>query len=308
MIAPITTTPLSRVQLDVLTRIIEYVEREDFPAGHHLTEKDLARELAVSRSPIRVALSELERKRVVHTEANKGHYLACAARDLAGLRLSLPKPGDESLYDRIARERIRDTLPEQFTEAAFMRRFGVTRAQLVRTLARMSQDGLVQRAPGNGWMFLPALNTAQDYAASYRFRMLVEPGGLLEPTFSADLDRLMRGREAHHRMIAAARRGDLREREVFEVNAAFHEMLASFSGNRFIIQTVEHMNRLRRLSEYYGYDSLERIKVLLGEHLQIMDAVEAGDLPWASDLLRRHLQVGSRASAVFGPTAAPDDD
>lgn len=301
------TAALSRVQSSVVARIVEYVQREHLPAGHRLTEHRLAAEVGVSRSPIRAALRLLADQGVVVSAGKKGCYLAQDADGLRDLDLSLPTPSDERLYERIARDRMRNRLPEQFTEAEFMRRYGVSRAPLVRALTRMSQEGFVQRSAGHGWLFLPVLNTEQDYVASYRFRMIIEPAGLLEPTFALDSERLQRSREAHARMLALADGGELDERAIFRTNADFHEMLAGFSGNRFILQAVQQQNRLRQLSEYYVYEDLSRVRSLCREHFEIMDAVLEGDLVWAASLLRRHLEIASRIRTAFVDEGADDD-
>lgn len=303
---PTSTGSLSRVQSNVVARIVDYVQREHLRAGHRLTEHGLAAEVGVSRSPIRAALRVLAEQGVVVAAGKKGCYLARDAGKLRDLDLSLPKPSDERLYERIARDRMRNRLPEQFTEAEFMRRYGVSRAPLVRALTRLSQEGFVQRSAGHGWLFLPVLNTEQDYVASYRFRMIIEPAGLLEPTFAPDRERLERSREAHGRMLVLADGDRLDGREIFRTNAEFHEMLAGFSGNRFILQAVQQQNRLRQLSEYYVYEDVSRVRSLCHEHFGIMSAVLDGDLVWAASLLRRHLEIASRIRTAF-VDQSPDD-
>ena len=295
---------LSRVQSDVAGKIVDYIRREDLPADHHLSEAHLAEQLGVSRSPVRAALKVLARKGVVVSVANKGHHLARPASALDTLDVSLPKSPDVSLYDRIAMDRMRDRVPEHFTEAGFMRQYGVSRVQLVRTLTRMSQDGLMRRSTGHGWQFLPILNSEEAYAASYRFRLMIEPAGVLESTFALDEKALARSREAHDQILTLATAGHLTGREVFDTNAAFHEMLARMSGNRFLLQAVEQQNRLRRLSEYYVYEDATRIQTLCREHCEIMDALLAGDRAWAATLLRRHLEVASRIVSPFAKLGA----
>lgn len=290
---------LSRVQRNVVNKILDYVQREDLPADHHLTEERLAEAFGVSRSPIRAALRTLADEGVVVARGKRGHFLACDARSLRERKLTLAQPSDEALYERIARDRMRDRLPEQFTEAEFMRRYDVSRAQLVRALTRMSEEGFVHRGTGHRWVFLPVLNTEQAYIASYRFRMVIEPAGLLEPTFVVDRERLQRSRAAHGHIIRLAGQDRLVGRDIFETNAAFHEMLASFSGNHFIVQAVQQQNRLRRLSEYHLYEDVGRVQALCQEHFEIMDAVLDGDLFWASRLLHRHLEIASRILTPF---------
>ncbi|MBO4223920.1 GntR family transcriptional regulator [Bradyrhizobium neotropicale] len=297
-------TTLTRVQSDVVAKIIDYIRREKLPAESRLTESQLAEEVGVSRSPIRAALQLLAEQGIVISTANKGHYLARDGSTLDAIDLPISPPPDVSLYDRIAMDRMHAKVPEQFTEASFMRRYDVSRAQLVRTLTKMSQDGLVRRSTGHGWIFMPSLNSAEAYAASYRFRIIVEPAGLMEATFVLDRPATERCREAHEQMLVRAKSGKLSGREIFDTNAKFHEMLAVMSGNRFIAQAVEQQNRLRQLSEYYVYDDEDRIQTLVREHCEIMDALLAGDQIWAATLLRRHLEIASRLAPPFAKAAS----
>ncbi|MDF2619316.1 MAG: GntR family transcriptional regulator [Xanthobacteraceae bacterium] len=289
---------LSRVQKEMVTQIIDFIRRENFPAAYHLTEAQLAEEFGVSRSPIRAALKVLAQEGIVVSAANKGHYLAQDAEALADFERDT-SPSDIALYDRIAMDRMRDEVPEQFTEAGFMRRYRVSRAQLVRTLTRLTHDGLVRRGNGHGWVFLAVLNSEDAYDASYRYRILIEPAGLLEPTFKLDEASLERSHRVHEQILKLAEAGDLKGRDVFDINAEFHEMLASMSGNPFILQGVRQQNRLRRLSEYYAYDDGARIGNLVREHFEIIDALRSGDRDWAATLLRRHLEIARRLPPPF---------
>lgn len=290
---------LSRVQNDIVSKIVDYICQANLPAGSRLTETQLAEEFSVSRSPVRAALKVLEKKQVVAATANKGFHLVRDASMLRKDELKLAPPLDGSLYDRIALDRMRNRLPEQITEAEFLRRYKVTRTDLLRILTRMSNDGLIRRSAGHGWIFLPSLSTPETYAASYSFRSIIEPAGLLEKTFSLDAHALNRARAGHQKMLDQVGHGKLNGREVFDINANFHEMLARMSGNRFILQAVEQQNRLRQLSEYYVYEDESRIESSFREHCEIMDVLLNGDQEWAATLLRRHLDVASRMMPPF---------
>jgi DNA-binding GntR family transcriptional regulator len=78
----------------------------------------------------------------------------------------------------------------------------------------------------------------------------------------------------------------------FQVNAGFHETLASWSGNRFFLQAVKRQNALRQMHQFADFAQLEpgQIAQSCREHLAILDAVEAGDRAGAVALLRAHLR------------------
>jgi DNA-binding GntR family transcriptional regulator len=171
---------------------------------------------------------------------------------------------------------------------------------LAKALVRMAGDGLVEKRDGHGWRFLPSLGTAEAISESYRFRLAIECAGLLEPTFRAIPEAVARTRAAHERFLRLpAERQTVSE--YLQLNAGFHEMLARFSGNRFILQATQQQNQLRRLDEHAAFFKHTRMPESCREHLQIIDAVERGDQEWAAALMRHHLTMAGRR-------AGPDTD
>jgi DNA-binding GntR family transcriptional regulator len=120
--------------------------------------------------------------------------------------------------------------------------------------------------------------------------MLLEPAGLLEPTFKVNPEQFRRCRERQLELLE----GQVDGQRFFECNAEFHELLAAASGNSYILQAIQQQNRLRRLTEFHSASNVERVKVSCREHLAILDALEQGDNEWASTLLHRHLEVASK--------------
>jgi DNA-binding GntR family transcriptional regulator len=88
---------------------------------------------------------------------------------------------------------------------------------------------------------------------------------------------------------------------MFVLNSQFHETIAAFSNNTFIIQATQQQSRLRQLSETYLMD-LERTRVRLAEHISIMEALRRDEREWAAHLLRRHLEVASHLKPPFAET------
>jgi len=88
------------------------------------------------------------------------------------------------------------------------------------------------------------------------------------------------------------------------MNTRFHEMIAGFSGNRFILQSIEQMDRLRKFQEFATFKGSSRALLQsCKEHIEILDAIEGGDRAWASALMRRHLQEGAERVLASGLAA-----
>lgn len=300
MSSDLTSPQPTDLQIRLALQIANKLVRDATPAKTHLKEGALAKAFGVSRSPIRGALQLLERKGIVASKANHGFFLEFSGEQLDIQALNFRETDAETLYRNIIADRVRGKLADIETEADLIRRYDVTRAQLTRTLAILSQEGIVEKGQGYGWRFSPALNTERAHDESYAFRLLIEPAGPLQDTFKLDQGRLKKSRQAHHDLLERNSDG-VSVAELFAVNADFHEMIAEFSGNRFMLQAVQQQNRLRRLLEYRGFQTqnAERVQASCEEHLAIMDALERGDNEWASTLLKRHLQVASKLKLGF---------
>ena len=279
---------LSILQGDLVNRIVDDIVRENYADGHHLTEVEISKKFEVSRTPVRSALRYLENQGVLRFEENKGFFLAISAKDIQEQSLNLPTSAEEELYLNITRDRTAKTLPGGFSEPDLTRRYHCSSALLSRVLTRMSEEGLIKRSKGHGWSFVQLLDTKEAVFESYRFRILIEPAAFLEPTFKVNTDALKRLWEAHsafiedHTQITSGM-------SMFNLNAEFHELLASFSGNRFFLQSVVHQNRLRRLNEYSAFKDKRRMIQSCREHLLVIDALLEKDQFWAVMMLRKHL-------------------
>lgn len=283
------------LQVDLARQIADDIANGRYTAGDHLSEEALASSHAVSRTPVRGALRVLAGQGLILHRPNSGYTVAALPPGLARQTIQGTGLTQQELYRRIIDDRAARVLPETFTETDLNQRYGAPRAVLTKTLTQLSADGLIDKRKGHGWQFAPSLENAEALAESYRFRMTIECAGLREPTFKAERSVLARMRAAHQDLLE---RDDISATEFFGLNASFHEMLARFSGNRYILQAVQQQNQLRRLEEHAAFYRDARFVNSSQEHLAIMDAIESGDQEWAAQLMRRHLNVALVASGV----------
>src|SRR3546814_7834084 len=137
--------------------------------------------------------------------------------------------------------------------------FRSKRPPALRGLRQLADLGLVERKPGNGWSFAQLINSADARADSYAFRSVIEPAGLLEPSFALDMDWLNRSRDQH----LAFRKLRLRDTMAVEpdaINSEFHEGLARCSGNLYLLAAVQRQNRLRPFLNIQWVHLLERLE------------------------------------------------
>jgi|SoiMethySBSTD1v2_1073268.scaffolds.fasta_scaffold01589_12 DNA-binding GntR family transcriptional regulator len=290
----------SALRLDLAAQIADLIRAEDQAPHTPLREEGLAARLGVSRTPIRGALKLLQRSGHVYYKENAGVFVAPGAKGRAQFTVPAEARPAEALYRKILADRGRRVLGDTVSEAELIARYRVPKSLLSRVLIRIHKEGFVARRRGHGWEFQPLLDTPQSISESFRFRAIVESAGLLEPTFRADPAEMKRVRERHRRFVAA-KAAERTAAEFFDMNARFHEMLAQFSGNRFVLQAIEQMDRLRKFQEFASFTPDSRALVQsCREHLEVLDAVEAGDREWASALMRRHLSEGAERVLASG--------
>ncbi len=279
------------------SRIIDLAREAHFETGYHLREQQLADFLQVSRTPIRAALLLLEEKGIVESQRNKGFFLRVSGNELNQVQVEAPTSADQDLYARIVEDRLAHRLDEVFSQTEILRRYGVDRNVLQKTLTAFQADGLISRGPGRNWTFQPTLDSRGAQAASYGFRRTLEPAGILMSTFRANSAALDRLKQQHLHYLAHPDPGSLPSRLLFELDATFHETIAEFSGNSFLLQAIQQQNRLRRLLEFASYTNRRRVQEWCQEHIKIIAAIQDSDFSLASNLMAAHLDGAWTATA-----------
>lgn len=279
---------ISTKAMELAGQIVEIARSENIRRGDRLYEHRLANRLGVSRGPVRAALRSLAEAGLTEAVPHKGFVLA---QDLdSEIALEALNAGDmsEATYLAIANDRLAGALPETVTEAELMRRYDLKRAGLLRLLDRISAEGWVERLRGYGWKFTQTLNSPLAYAQTGRLRMMIEPGGILEPTFQWNAELMEPVREHQQRVLADGMRVFTLS-EMFRFGCEVHEAIAECSGNVFLLETLRRINRIRRLFAYKFIPDLQMVEKHTREHLQLLDLLEKGERVEAAALMRIHL-------------------
>jgi DNA-binding GntR family transcriptional regulator len=296
--APALPANVSPLVPAVASRIVEIIRREGMQVGHRLTELALCEELGVSRSPVRKALQFLETVGAVVSEANRGFQVAKNAGDLGALALPTHADSDEAIYMSIADDRMAGNLPDDVAETDLMERYGSTRLQIQRSLNRMAREGMVERKPGRGWVFLPLLSTTSSYRESYRFRMIIEPASILEPGYEVDPIELDKCLREQNELLAGGIEKWSRA-ELFRTGVHLHETIVAGAHNMFLLDALRKVNQLRRLVEYRAKRDRAQTSIYMREqcteHLVLIDLLRRGERFEASQFLREHLN-GAKSS------------
>lgn len=289
-----TNSTNSNLQIEMARKIVSLASAENWPVGSRVSDFALAKQLGVSRSPIRAALALLAERGLLQHEPGRGHILVRLPNE-TDEQDNLAPSEMETLYRQIMSDRASGSITDEVSEAELTERYGTSRGAVRKVLMRFAAEGLAHRLQGHGWGFAESLTSEEVVGESYQFRLIVECGALRQPTFKVDTQELANLRAAQETILMTGQ-ANVRRDHWFRVNAQFHETLASWSHNRFLVQVVRQQNNLRRMTEYADFDKLSgaRIHSACREHIAILDALGDGDTEFAEALLRRHIERASR--------------
>ncbi len=287
---------MTNLAANLASQIATHIRSEGLRSGDRLTERKLAEQFRVSRSPVRAAMKQLEEAGVLVAGERSGYQVVDV--DAAGRIADAPAEADadEDVYLRIARDRVSGALPERITENEFQRRYDLTKGRLAKLLRRMVQEGWIERLPGHGWEFLPVLTSLEAYRDSYRFRQLIEPAALLEPRFEVNRP-LLEQRLAQQRWLVEGGIWNVADTRLFELNSGMHESIIECSRNVFFIDALKRVDRLRRLFDYGQMLDRDVARERCREHVELLNLVLAGENETASTFMHQHL-------ASLGPLKA----
>jgi len=276
----------------ITAQVLDMIRSDGLAVGSHLPAQSLADRLRVSRTPVNDALGLLHEKGVLRREPNRGYFLAQSVeRPLADLVEQFGLEEEDtvsSVYFRIADDRLRGLLPDEFSEALVKSRYGLTSAQLSSVLGRIANEGWAEKKQGYGWVFSSMLTTADSLLQSYRLRLALEPAALLEPGYRIDPRVLARCRTAEQHLLNGGIESDTPD-QIHERGVRFHESLVEASGNAFFIDTIRRVNRVRRLLSYRSMQDRKRYKEHCKQHLHLLMLLEKERNEEASEAMREHL-------------------
>ncbi|WP_374442141.1 GntR family transcriptional regulator [Stella sp.] len=287
-------TGKSALQTELVRQILGAIVEDGVAVGGAIRELPLAHRFGVSRTPVRAALRLLQEQGWLAFDPGRGFSLVRAVPAEA-LHAAVSGSAVDDLHRAILDDRARGLLPIEVSEASLMPRYGASRGTVRRALMRLADDGLARRQRGHGWRFAEALDTPDAVVESYRFRIVVECAALSEPTFRPDPATLVRLRDQHLAILENVEKLD--PAVWLATNDAFHEAVAVWSHNRFLLEAVRRQNALRRFVERSAFQRLSPARFVQSsrEHLAILEAIEKDDRTWAASLLERHLALAARS-------------
>ena len=282
-------TTITKLQQDLLFKVIASLKAEEAKAGSSLNESSLAQQFEVSRSPIRAVLKHLSSQGITKVVPYKGSVLQM---DAADIKLDVPtddkQPRQEQLYLNILMDLFFGELSSSFSEKDLQERYEANRGEIQNVARLLESDGIFRRSPGYKWQLDGVLNTLERHTESYRCRLIFEPAGLLEPTWDLKRGELEACRDRH--IYAINNPNSTSASQLFALSVDFHELIAASSGNRFLLAMMQQQNRLRKATDLVSMHIQSSVIKSCQRRLDIMDLVLAGDNQSASAKLAQLLE------------------
>jgi len=268
-------------------------------AGEALpAENALAERVGVSRTVVRGALGRLSDAGIIRWHGREKTLLR---RPASGDRLALqpPAPDAAELESQFLDWVLRFDVPAgtPLNVAQLSRDFAVPPHKLQEFLASLSRSGLVERRPRGGWRLL---GFTADYALELsEFRTVLELNALRHlvglPEGHPVWSRLEALRRDHLDLLT---RLDTDFHDFSRLDERFHAAINGVVRNRFVLKFQKIVALI--FHYHYMWDKTEekaRNGVAIGEHLAIIDALLARDLPAAERAALTHL-ASSKATLL----------
>ncbi|PHX06257.1 GntR family transcriptional regulator [Vibrio splendidus] len=282
-------TTITKLQQDLLFKVITRLKADNAKAGSSLNESSLAQQFEVSRSPIRAVLKHLSAQGITKVVPYKGSVLQTDAADIEiSGQDNDQQPRQEQLYLRVLMDLFFSELGQSFSEKDLQQRYDANRGEMQSVLRLLENDGIFRRSPGYKWQLDGVLNTLERHTESYRCRLIFEPAGLLEPTWILDGSDLEGCQERHVQAITNPE--SVNASQLFSLSAEFHEQLAACSGNRFLLSTMQQHNRLRKATDLVSMHIQSSVIKSCQRRLEIIELVLEGNNHVASAKLAQLLE------------------
>jgi DNA-binding GntR family transcriptional regulator len=185
---------------------------------------------------------------------------------------------------------------QRLVEADLSEQFGASRATVRAALLQLAGEGLVERVQNRGARVRAV--SLEEAIEITEVRMALEGLCAAKAAVRADDDERARLREIGDAMQRAVTSGDLLGYS--ELNRALHAMIRNLSGQHTARAVLERLRGQNVRHQFRLAMQPGRPAVSLPQHLEIIDALCAGDAPGAEAAVRRHL------ASVIAALAAVD--
>jgi len=207
--------------------------------------------------------------------------------------LLAPRALYQEVADRLRQQIYSRTLEpgSWIDETKLSQAFGISRTPLREALKVLAVEGLVTMKLRRGAYVTEV--SRDDVAQVYQLLALLESDAAAQTAVMAD-----EAQRAHLRQLHALLEKQVRQRDAFfAANEQFHMALLDIAGNRWAMQIATDLRKVMKLNRHHSLFKQGRLSDSLGEHRELMTAIEDRDASRARELMRAHFEHGLEAAA-----------
>jgi DNA-binding GntR family transcriptional regulator len=204
-----------------------------------------------------------------------------------------PRPAQaDRVYAQLRDGLLRGDFPvgRRLVEQQLAARFDTSRTPIREALRRLEGDGHLVRDPSGG--LCPSVPSVRSMRDLYDVRLAIEELVVRRAAVSGArglLDEIAqdwRALEAESRKDRPLHGGP----GFVSQDEDFHQRLAEASGNSYAERQLRDVNERIRILRIHDFTSEDRVRSTIAEHLEIIDAVRAGDADGAASYMAAHVQ------------------
>ena len=218
---------------------------------------------------------------------------------------------DQNLADAVA-DRIRAAIwsgqyqpGDRLVERRLAHEFGISHIPLREALARLTEEGLVERLPRRGARVASLTPRMLEEVSSLRVVLEQFVVRRLKDRFTPEAYRELQG--VVDRMVKAAEDHDLVR--VHEIDQEFHQRLWELTDHALLVELAAQMRS--RTSHFYraaaaslGPDEVRRHA---DSHQQLLDVIASGDRRAAERAMQHHVEQAAKRIADAGLTRTEEE-
>ncbi|MEY2631956.1 MAG: hypothetical protein RIR00_610 [Pseudomonadota bacterium] len=211
-----------------------------------------------------------------------------------------------ALYQEVA-ERLRqrifahELLPGTWIdEQKLAEQYGISRTPLREALKVLAAEGLVTLKPRRGCYVTEI--SEQDLDDIFPLMAMLEGRCAREAVQKAGPKHVAELEAIHEQLEVGAREG--RIEDFFEANQEFHRYLQELAGNRWLLQVIQDLRKVLKLTRLFSLSLKGRLQQSLEEHRLIMAAIRNRDAQAVEKAMHDHLLSGREALSKSREPAA----
>ncbi len=195
----------------------------------------------------------------------------------------------EHAYDELKRQLLMGDFPLHLRlgEERLAALLGVSRTPIREALLRLHAEGLIGPHPEGGYRpIAPAVDQVHDL---YEVRMALELQALRRPAEHGTTHDIVDLELLRDEWLVLSDKQPEPDPGFVTLDEDFHVRLAAASGNPSLADLLRIVNERIRVVRMHDFLTAERVRRTVTQHLEIVDALLAGDLPTALARFGRHL-------------------